>query len=166
MSTIALVKFVYHWFRASTLHDVSPLSSHVVMISLVPLCTQPICLTNGMSYPIAPMIELVWKFLPQWAMSSLMLEFKKVLFRPECPTKKSDMDDREDLLLSTVPIPGILHATWPMHYSSFLVPLFLNLGMRFLLRGRAVTPCVMASLIPSLNLNPKLNQVDNQSLSK
>jgi hypothetical protein len=64
-----------------------------------------------MPYSITPMIESVWKFLPQWAMSSLMLEFEKVLFCPERPTKKSGMGDREDLLFSTAPIPGILLAT-------------------------------------------------------
>jgi hypothetical protein len=64
-----------------------------------------------MPYPIAPMIKSVWKFLPQWVMSSLMLEFEKVIFPPEHPTKKSGMDDREDLLLSAVLIPGIRLAT-------------------------------------------------------
>jgi hypothetical protein len=32
----ALSEFVYRWFWASTLHGVDPLSSHVIMISLVP----------------------------------------------------------------------------------------------------------------------------------
>jgi hypothetical protein len=55
--------------------------------------------------------------------------------------RKSGMDDREDLLLSTVPISDILIATQSMHCSSFLVPL-LNLGTRFLLRGEGCnTPC-------------------------
>jgi hypothetical protein len=35
--------------------------------------------------------------------------------------RKSGMDDREVLLLSTVPIPDILLATQSMHLSSFLV---------------------------------------------
>jgi hypothetical protein len=48
--------------------------------------------------------------------------------------RESGMDDREDLLLSTVPITDILLATQSMYHSSFLVPLLLNLGMRFLLR--------------------------------
>jgi hypothetical protein len=87
----------------------------------VPLCTQPVRLSKGMPYPIAPMIKSVWKLLPQWAMPSLMLEFEKVLFHLEHPTKKSGIDDREDLLLSTVLIPGIILATWSMHRSSFLV---------------------------------------------
>jgi hypothetical protein len=36
--------------------------------------------------------------------------------------RKSDIDDREDILLSTVLIPNILLATRSMHHSSFLVP--------------------------------------------
>jgi hypothetical protein len=39
-----------------------------------------------------------------------MLKFEKVPFHLELPMKKSGMDDREDLLLSTVPIPDILLA--------------------------------------------------------
>jgi hypothetical protein len=51
------------------------------------------------------------------------------------------MDDREDLLISTVPILDILLATRSMHHSSFLVPL-LNFEMRFLLREEGCnTPC-------------------------
>jgi hypothetical protein len=48
--------------------------------------------------------------------------------------RKSGMDDREVLLLSTVLIPDILLATQSMHLSLSLCPL-LNLRMRFLLRG-------------------------------
>jgi hypothetical protein len=55
--------------------------------------------------------------------------------------RKNGMDDREDLL-STVPIPDILLATRSMHHSSILVPLLLNLQMRFLLRGEGYNiPC-------------------------
>jgi hypothetical protein len=50
--------------------------------------------------------------------------------------RKNGMDDREDLPLSTVPIPDILLATRLKYRSSFLVTpppsLLLNLGMRFL----------------------------------
>jgi hypothetical protein len=62
------------------------------MISPMPSCIHPIRLSKRMSSPIAPMIESVWKFLSQWVISSL-LEFEKVLFRPEHLIKKSGMDD-------------------------------------------------------------------------
>jgi hypothetical protein len=52
------------------------------------------------------------------------------------------MDDREDLLISTVPILDILLATRSMHHSSFLVPLLLNFETGFLLREEGCnTPC-------------------------
>jgi hypothetical protein len=52
------------------------------------------------------------------------------------------MDDQEDLLLSTVPIPDILLATLSIDHSSFLCPLLLNLRMKFHLKreGRNA-PC-------------------------
>jgi hypothetical protein len=65
---------------------------------------------------------------------------------PSMQRRESGMDEREDLL-STVPIPDILLATQSIHHSSFLVPLFLNLGMRFRLKGRAVTPHLTDSVI-------------------
>jgi hypothetical protein len=61
--------------------------------------------------------------------------------------RKSSIDDQEDLPLSIVPIPDILPATQSMHCSSFLVPILLNLRMRFLLRERVVTPRVTKTLI-------------------
>jgi hypothetical protein len=162
----ALVELVYRWFRASSLHGVGPLSSHVIMISLVPSCL------------IAPMIDSVWKFLPRWVMSSSTLEFEKVLFHSEHPLelldqedwvmkhntcivmkhntilqgamsptheRKSGMGDREVFLLSTVSISFLLCGQCIFHH--FLFPSFINLGTRFLLRGRTVTPRVTFSLI-------------------
>jgi hypothetical protein len=48
--------------------------------------------------------------------------------------------------------PIVLLAMQSMHLSSFLMPSFINLGMRFLLRGRVVIPHVTETLIKSLNL--------------
>jgi hypothetical protein len=120
--SFALVELVYRWFWASTLHGVSPLLNHVVMISTVRLCIHLVQLSKRMSSPIAPMIDSVWNLLPRLGILSLTLEFEKVLFHPERPIKKSRMDDREDLLLSIVLILDILLATWSMRLSSFLVP--------------------------------------------
>jgi hypothetical protein len=44
----ALVELVYHWFWATTLHGVGPLSSHVVMISPVSSCIHPVRLSKRM----------------------------------------------------------------------------------------------------------------------
>jgi hypothetical protein len=76
----ALVELVYRWFWASTLHGVSSLSSHVVMISLAPSCIYHVWLSKRMSSSIAPRINSVWKFLSRWVMLSLTSEFKKVHF--------------------------------------------------------------------------------------
>jgi hypothetical protein len=76
----SLVELMYHWFRASTLYGVGPLSSHVVMIPPVPSCIHPVQLSKRMLSLIALRIDSVWKFLPRWAMSSSTLEFEKVLF--------------------------------------------------------------------------------------
>jgi hypothetical protein len=83
----ALVELMYHWFRASALYGVGPLSSHVIMISPMPLGIHLVRLSKRMSSPFTPMIELVCKFLPRWVMLSLMLKFEKVLFHPERPIK-------------------------------------------------------------------------------
>jgi hypothetical protein len=92
--TFALVEFVYRWFWASTIHGAGPLSSHVIMISLVPSCICPVWLSKRMSYLIASRIDLVWKFLPRWMMSSSTLEFEKVLFHSEHPIELMDQKDR------------------------------------------------------------------------
>jgi hypothetical protein len=53
-----------------------------------------------------------------------------------------------------------------MHPSSFSCapPPFINLEMRFLLRGRAVTPRVMENLIKSLKMKLSLKVRENQSI--
>jgi hypothetical protein len=75
-----LVELMYCWFWASTLHGVSPLLSHVIMISLVPSCICLVWLSKRMSSLIVPRNDSVWKFLPRWVMSSSTLECEKVLF--------------------------------------------------------------------------------------
>jgi hypothetical protein len=84
---IALLELVYRWFWASTLHDVGSLLSHVVMISLVPLCICLVRVSKGISSSTAPKIDSVWKFLPQWRMSSLTLELENVLSHYEYLTR-------------------------------------------------------------------------------
>jgi hypothetical protein len=148
----ALVELVYHWFRASTLHGVSPLSSHVVMISLAHSCICHVRLSKSMSSSLAPRIDSVWKFLPRWVMSSSTLEFEKVLFHSEYPLELLDQEDqvrkhntsrvrKHNPILqgARTPTPGrksgmgawevflvhcsaVPHATRSMHLSSFLVP--------------------------------------------
>jgi hypothetical protein len=56
------------------------------MISLVPLCICHVRVSKGMSSLIAPKIDSVWKFLPQWRMSSLILELENVLSHSEYST--------------------------------------------------------------------------------
>jgi hypothetical protein len=63
------------------------------MISLVPSCICPIRLSKRMSSLITSRIDLVWKFLPRWAMSSSMLEFEKVFFHFEYPLELQDQED-------------------------------------------------------------------------
>jgi hypothetical protein len=83
---------MYRWFWASTLHGVSSLLSHVIMISPVPLCVHHVCFSKIMSSPIVSRIDSVWKFLPRWAMSSSTLEFEKVLFHSEHPIELMDQE--------------------------------------------------------------------------
>jgi hypothetical protein len=78
---------IYHWFRASTLHGVDPLSSHVVMVSRVPSCISLVRLSKRMSSSIALRFDSVWKFLPQWRMSFFTLELENVLSHSEYPTR-------------------------------------------------------------------------------
>jgi hypothetical protein len=72
-----------------------------------------------------------------------MIGVSEVLYHPHTEGKK--LHER----LKSSPLsdcPNIIVSPRLMHPSSFLVsppPSFINLGMRFLLRGRAVTPCVM-----------------------
>jgi hypothetical protein len=61
--------------------------------------------------------------------------------------RKSDMDDREDLLLSTVLIPDIILATRSVHHSSFLVPPQSKSQDKISFKGRTVTPRVMEFII-------------------
>jgi hypothetical protein len=68
----ALLVLMYHRFQASTLHG-------VIMISLVPSCIYPVWVSKGMPSSIALKIDSVWKFLPQWRMSSLTLELENIL---------------------------------------------------------------------------------------
>jgi hypothetical protein len=71
----------------------------------------------------------------------------------------------KSFLLSTIPIPDILLAIWSMHRSSFLVlPSCRNLGTRFLLRGRAVTPRVTESLIKLLKMQLSLKAREDQAV--
>jgi hypothetical protein len=89
----AIVEHVYRWFWASTLHGVGPLSSHVIMISLVPSCIYHVRLYKRMSYSITPRIDSAWKFLPWWVMSSSTLQFEKVLFDFEHLNELMDQED-------------------------------------------------------------------------
>jgi hypothetical protein len=66
--------------RASTLHGVSPPSSHVVLISHVTSCIHLDLLFKRISSPITSMIDSVWKFLPGWRMSPLTSGYEKILF--------------------------------------------------------------------------------------
>jgi hypothetical protein len=50
-------------------------------------------LSKIMTSSIAPSIDSVWKFLPRWAMSSLMLEFAKNLFHPDHPNELIDQEN-------------------------------------------------------------------------
>jgi hypothetical protein len=84
---IALLGLAYHWFRVSTLHGVGPLLSHVVMISLVPSCICHIQVSKGMTSSTVPKINSIWKFLPQWRMSSLTLELENVISHFEYLTR-------------------------------------------------------------------------------
>jgi hypothetical protein len=54
---------------------------------------------------------------------------------PSMHGRKSGIDDSEDILLLIILIPDILLAIRSMLRLSFLVPLILNLGTRFLLKG-------------------------------
>jgi hypothetical protein len=180
----SLSELVYHWFRASTLHGVGPLLSHVVMISLLPSCIHPVRLSKRVSSPIAPRIDSIWKFLPRWVMLSSTLEFEKVPFLVRVPDRvveprgwsneahynqsheaqsgstRWDVTHAPKEKLHEGPRsspPFNYPDTWyPSCYSvnaSFIIscapPPFINLGMRFPLRGRAVTPCVTVLLITS-----------------
>jgi hypothetical protein len=133
--------------------------------------------SKRMSSPIVLMIDLVWKFLPWWGMSALTLELEKVLFHPTHWMKQSGEDDRAVnatwldstrcsvsntrkekrngrpwyFLFSTVPISRFSYVK--IFFIDFLHSLsFLNLGMRFHLRGKVVTPCVTKTLITIINL--------------
>jgi hypothetical protein len=64
-------------------------------------------------------------------------------------------------LLSIVPVSFLLPSQYIFHH--FLYPSLVNLEMRFLLRGRAVTPCVKAALI---TVNRRLNHPTNLWLIK
>jgi hypothetical protein len=68
--------------------------SRVTLILHSTLCIHPIRLSKRMSSPIAPRINSFWKFLPQWALSSLKLEFEKVLFHFEHLIELMDQEDR------------------------------------------------------------------------
>jgi hypothetical protein len=74
-----------------------------------------------------------------------MIKFYKVLFCP--PIKGKAAWETEKFSSSNG--PDIYLSLKSMHPSLFLVclPRFLNLGMRFFLRGRAVTPRVTKTLI-------------------
>jgi hypothetical protein len=126
------------------------------------------------------------KVLTLIGMSSVTMEFEKVLFHSECLLEllhqegrvmkqntrrvmkhnpilqgamlsthgtKSGMGNREDFLFSSV---SIFHPLFlaPRHPSSFycVPPPFVNLGMKFLLTGRIVTPRITKYLITSLRL--------------
>jgi hypothetical protein len=54
---------VYHLFRVSTLHDVGPLSSHVVMISAVRSYIHPVLMSQRRSSSNTPMFDSTLKFL-------------------------------------------------------------------------------------------------------
>jgi hypothetical protein len=55
---------VYRLFRGSTLHGVSPLSSHVVMISIVHSYIHHVLMSQIRSSSNALMFDSAWKFLP------------------------------------------------------------------------------------------------------
>jgi hypothetical protein len=59
-----LLVFMYRLFRVSTLHDVGPLSSRVVMISTVRSYIPPVLTSQRRSSSNAPMFDSAWKFLP------------------------------------------------------------------------------------------------------
>jgi hypothetical protein len=55
---------VYCLFRVSTLRGVGPLSSHVVMISILHSYIHPVLMSQRRSSSNAPMFDSAWKFLP------------------------------------------------------------------------------------------------------
>jgi hypothetical protein len=127
------------------------------------------------------------KVLTLIGMSSVTMEFEKVLFHSECLLEllhqegrvmkqntrrvmkhnpilqgamlsthgtKTGMGNREDFLFSSVSIFHPLFFLASRHPSSFycVPPPFVNLRMKFLLRGRVVTPRITKYLITSLRL--------------
>jgi hypothetical protein len=73
------------------------------------------------------------------------------------------MRDREVFLFLAVPISFFLHDQGVLHCFLCFPPPIINLRMRFLLRGRAVTPCVMVSQITIIR---SLNHASNLVLTK
>jgi hypothetical protein len=59
----------------------------IVMISLVPSTICLVRVSKGMSSSTVPKIDSLWKFLPQWRMSSLTLELENVLSHSEYPAR-------------------------------------------------------------------------------
>jgi hypothetical protein len=72
--------------------------------------------------------------------------------------RKSCMKDRKVFLLWTILISSFLHDQCALHRFLCFPPPFINLGTRFLSRGRAVTPRV--TLFPNY-LHYKLNQASS-----
>jgi hypothetical protein len=132
---------VNHHDRSNTQDSVVNFLCHVSMISPTISCIHPILLSQRISSPIAPMLDSVWKFLPQWGMSSLTLRFEKILFHSERSLELQDQKDRVMKRNTSTVMKGnlILQGVAP--------PPFVNLRTIFLLRGRAATPRVVETLI-------------------
>jgi hypothetical protein len=89
----ALLVLVYHWFRASTLHGVGPLLSHVIMVSRVPSCIDPIWLSMRMSSPIASMINSVGSSYPNRGGCPRLWNLRKFLLLSELLLELLNQED-------------------------------------------------------------------------
>jgi hypothetical protein len=151
----ALVELVYRWFWANTLQGAGPLSSHVIIISLVPSCIHPIQLSKRMLSLIAPRIKSVWKFLPRLAMSSLTLEFEEVLFHSEHPMELMDQEDwvMEHNIRRVMQRSPILQGAMPLMHErkscmeNWEVFLLSTVPISSFLRSQCIFHCFLCPLV-------------------
>jgi hypothetical protein len=76
--------------------------------------------------------------------------------------RKGDMGDQEVLLHLIILISSFLHDQCALHHFLCFPPSFINLGTRFLLRERAITPHVTKILINLLKLQLRHQASTNQ----
>jgi hypothetical protein len=172
----ALIVLLYRQILPNTHHGVRSFLSHVIMISHVTLCIHSILLSRRMSPLIMSEARFGLEVSYQWKLSASTWNLVKISSvqgirwnyqtkridrwmqhrwkSTTCPRRlrrRSCMGDRNFFLLPTVPISPFLLNQEILHH--FLcTPPFVNLGTRFLLRGRAVTPRIMAFLITIISI--------------